>query len=203
MIVGPGEGDRHLPRALDAAKAWADGIEIVDDSGEDFRKDESLVRNRLMWMLDQDAHEGDLVVILDADEVLEGLRGEDPRPILERMAAEPAVCWGVTFFHLWAPDGSAFRLDGAWAPSAGVRIYRHVPGARIEPRAMACSPVPLPLGVQAGAPLAPLRIAHWGYARPEDRPVKYERYRELDGGAFHASAHIESIMAEPTLVPFR
>lgn len=45
-----------------------------------------------------------------------------------------------------------------------------------------------------------LFMKHLSYIKDEDKRKKYERYAELDGGAFHAGAHIQSIIDPPEKV---
>ena len=46
-------------------------------------------------------------------------------------------------------------------------------------------------------------MQHLGYVRDEDKQAKYERYMRLDGGDFHARAHLESIIdPDPELLPW-
>lgn len=215
MLIGPGEGTRYLDRTLRCASQWADiGVAVLDGADEDtinavnnsclgvhwtvrepgtpsFREDESSVRNLLFECLDERCRDGDVIVILDADEEL-------THPTSVRQALEGLDdhhCWPVTFRHLWAPDGSVYRIDGGWAPAAGHRIYRHVRGGRVPPRQMACHAVP---STANPGPDVGLVMRHWGYARPHDRPMKYERYMELDGGRFHSLTHLQSIIEEAT-----
>jgi glycosyltransferase involved in cell wall biosynthesis len=104
MIVGPGESLRWLDRVLRRAQTWADRIFVYADGADDdtlhaldryasvrpaalsmFERNESLVRNRLLEMLDEDLNEGDLVVMLDADEELHSVPGgRSPRGQLLR-----------------------------------------------------------------------------------------------------------------------
>jgi hypothetical protein len=222
MLVGPGEGERHLDHVLTRAEGWADRIVIYPDHidpatdavldrhritlwrspwAASFLEDESGVRNRLLEALDTLQRAGDLIVILDADEELH-LPGGSVREGLEYLeeALAPHESAGVAFLHLWDPEGRSYRVDGAWAPTLfGARIYRHEAGLRIRSRRMACSPVPA--GREIPAVRSRIVVKHWGYAQPEDRQAKYDRYQAVDGGAFHSGVHIESILTEPTLLP--
>jgi hypothetical protein len=95
MNVGPGESLRYLDRTLRNARRWAEEI-IVYGDGPDadtwdavgryashrhfdrenrYPRDESAVRNGLFEMLDRVLADGDIVVILDADEELWPLAG--------------------------------------------------------------------------------------------------------------------------------
>lgn len=223
MIVGPGESLRYLDRTLRLARRWADEVLVYADgvdadtedaigegassfhreAGPRFPTDESAVRNGLFQLCDNALDPGDLIVVIDADEELRSL---DPdhrvKRVLQQLAADLTHdSWPVEFWHLWSPDGSQRRIDGGWAPAPQQRIYRHVPGLRMAPRALACGAIP-PIGpLRASPDRARLAMAHWGYARPHDRAAKHERYMRLDGGRYHALWHLESIIQEPTLEP--
>jgi hypothetical protein len=218
MIVGPGESLRYLDRTLRNAGRWADEI-IVYGDGPDadtwdavghyashmhldqenrWPTDESAVRNGLFELLDRVLADGDIVIILDADEELWPLACDSPASLLRTLAADrDADAWRVLFWHLWAPDGSVMRVDGMWRPNALYRIYRHRLGGRVQQRALACWPVPDGLALSGQEPI--LVMAHWGYARPHDRALKYKRYMHLDGGRYHPLAHLQSILQEPSL----
>jgi len=228
MLVGPGESERYLRTVLAKASEWADQIVIYEDHADNrtlgilesaegdpaynlhlacalpdapsFLDDESACRNALLETLDHVTADGDLIVVLDADECLDAPVYGQERDLLEGLTDQrSAESWGVTFYHLWAPDGSVYRTDGTWRPVAGPRVYRHVPGMRVQERRLACKPVPeaaLPAGATS------LRVAHYGYAREPDRVAKHQRYMELDGGRYHSLVHLESIVGVPTLAPY-
>jgi hypothetical protein len=216
MVVGPNETTRYLDRALRLANTWADEILAVGDRVDlDTRAaltahharcqfvdygafHESMLRNTALALCDQHLTPGDLVVNLDADEELRTITGSRHiTPALERLDGGEA--WDVQFWHLWSPDGRYHRVDGAWQPSRGTRIYRHQPGLHLPNRPIAVPPVPPQLQVAPGEPT--LAIAHWGYARPHDRDLKHAYYMRVDGGQYHSRAHLESIITEPVLEP--
>lgn len=228
MIVGPGEGDRYLSQMLAKAGEWADVIVLVADHVDEktqaiideahdstyrlfsysipapapsFITDESYVRNGLMMALDHVLRPDDLVVILDADEQLND-RERPVRTALERLVAPPRGirAWSMWFLHLWDESGTHYRVDGGWAPAQQFRIYRHRHDARIDPRPLACTAIPPSAQPRAEAAL---EVLHWGYARPDDRQAKHDRYMTIDGGRYHSRAHLESILTEPVLNPVR
>lgn len=218
MNVGPGESLRYLDRTLRNAGRWADEI-IVSADGPDAATwdavghyashrhfdqenrnpaDESLVRNGLFELLDRVLADGDIVIILDADDEVWPLAGDSPASRLGTLAADrDADAWRVLFWHLWAPDGSVMRVDAMWRSDARHRIYRQRPGGRVPRRTLACWPVPEGLSLSKQQP--PLAMAHWGYARPRDRTLRHMRYMHLDAGWYHPLAHLQSIVEEPTL----
>ena len=219
MIAGPGEADRHLGRCLAATREWADLVVVYGDApdpatvslisehadvwqvgGENlYEQGEHLVRNKVLAMLDETVVEGDIVVVLDADEQI---HADAPaiRRTLAALECDTAESWNVRFLHVWNEDGTLHRVDGLWQPSVGPRIYRHHPGYRLRPlyeSAWVCPPLPPHLLRTGGRP-AVLDVLHWSYARERDRQPKFERYSRLPG---HSPAHIRSIIETPTLEP--
>lgn len=213
MIIGAGEADRHLERALTSACEWADELLAFGDGADPatarlirrfatsfelypsslFTQGEHIVRNRLFGLADWQLDESDMVVVLDADETIHQ-PADETRRILRELADAPEQAWDVRFLHLWTPDGTEHRVDGMWQPSTGTRIYRHQRGLRVEPLgAWVCPPVPRHLRTD---PNPRLTVLHWGYARAADRPVKHDRYVRLAG---HHPRHVASILQPPTL----
>lgn len=225
MVVGRGEGHRHLDRVLRLASGWADRIIVVLDGDADadtvnavadvawMREhltepvgsvDESALRNHLLTLIEQEAEDGDLVVILDADEELRAGDGGPPLPALVAMLEDDVWdAWPVLFAHVWDPAGESVRVDGGWLPGHAVRAYRHVTGRRITRREFACSPIPEDALTGRVCPTdeSPLVCLHWGYAYPHDRARKYAYYMDRDGGRYHSLWHLESIVTTPSLAP--
>lgn len=216
MIVGKDEGRRHLTRALDGVSTWADVVLVYGDGPDamtrgmirahpcvstiadisQYEKGEHLVRNKLIGMCDKALDVGDMVVVVDADEVIAGTPAAI-RHNLESAAKENVRAWNVHFRHIWSPDGKYHRIDGMWQPSVGVRVYRHAPGFQIFPYGeWVCPPVPNHVMQDGRQPI--LTIDHWGYARAQDRPRKHAIYMKLAG---HHPRHIQSIIEEPFLEP--
>ena len=95
------------------------------------------------------------------------------------------------------------RVDRAWGMIHNVRVWKWsdlllddcdvVPWGG-KPMASGCGPLQ---GTQTLH--HSLRILHAGYLHPDDHQVKYDRYVGIPG---HGTAHVESILEAPTLVPF-
>lgn len=218
MPVGPDEASRHLAKALRHAHAWADQLIVYGDApdpdtealiatfadhwqiGEEslYETGEHLVRNPLFEMADELLETGDIVACLDADEVLHATP-ERVRQVLSGLEHDPRESFNVHILHLWDEAGTLHRVDGAWQPSIGPRIYRHRPGYRLAPlyeSAWVCPGLPPALLRESSPPI--LELLHWSYARAEDRAPKHERYTRLPG---HSVAHVDSILTTPTLEP--
>lgn len=226
-MVGKDESDRYLGHTLALAADWADGILYYDDqSGDDSRDvaqhvgafvhcrgdeippflvDESAVRqdawDRLGHVFPMQT--GDLVVALDADEVL------NPHAymggLLDVIAADMAGAdlWGcrVHVDEAWAFDATnqpLIRTDGEWGRISGVRICRWRPDGKFAEKHLAGGSVPQYALDSAGATDV-ARLLHMGYANDEGRRERYERYSKLPG---HSPTHIESILSSPTLIPY-
>lgn len=209
MLVGPGESLRYLDRTLRLVSKWADELIVsANDVDEDtmaavdtwathveFNRDpfhEANGRNLCMAVADHMLDDGDICVVLDADEQLRVTSGS-VRLHLESLFPSFYDAWPARFFHLWDAKGETYRVDGLWDPAVGHRIYRHRKGLRIEgDQRVACPPIP-PMSKPAGGVI--VYVAHWGYARIEDRARKWERYASMEFAEFHDAAHVNSIIS--------
>lgn len=218
MAVGPGEGLRYADRTMRIARRWCDELLVYGDrpdadtwdavrqhathcrfgSGDTWH--ESRVRRQLIRLCDQVLDDGDLVLVLDADEELRTLEGRNPSGIVRQLAeSDTEGPWPVKFWHLWQADGLAHRADGLWQPSLGYRVYRHQKGLELPDRELGCPPIPNMPWIITHQPV--LGVAHWGYARIDDVLRKHAFYMDRDGGRFHNSQHLQSIIEDPTLEP--
>ena len=66
---------------------------------------------------------------------------------------------------------------------------------------MACGSEPDYVGLnRVFVPGDPLQLLHFGYAHPDDRKEKFDRYVSHAG---HNLNHVMSILSQPTLQPWR
>lgn len=104
------------------------------------------------------------------------------------------------------------RVDGGWAPHECPVVWqppvrrltareRWEQGWTIPDRKLACGREP-EIVRMVDALASGVDLLHLGWSNPEERQRRYERYVRIDGGEYHASDHIRSIMEEPTLVPY-
>lgn len=99
-----------------------------------------------------------------------------------------------------AGDKLYSRIDGFWADINAPRLFRYDLGGHIPNRAMGCGSVPSYVRAADYTPVN-LRMLHFGYATADDRENKYDRYTAV-GNNGHNPAHIASIVAVPTCVPW-
>ena len=108
--------------------------------------------------------------------------------------------WGATEQHL------LIRQDGGWKEHPvpicfAVPHMRHgdrraIRHWRLPDRALACGRVPTEVAVASNRALneSAADILHLGWACEADRWERHQRYVKHDGGAHHASKHLDSIM---------
>jgi hypothetical protein len=87
------------------------------------------------------------------------------------------------------------RTDGYWATITACRLARWTHEGIFDSRTEAGGSIPS-AWLRDSQQTSLVELFHLGYARPEDRVVKYERYRH---GMGHNRRHVESILTEPSL----
>lgn len=215
------EEDRFLEPVLKRLKGIADTIVVTDDASSDnsayiaaryadsvisleeplFTSDEGALRQLSWEHVSNFAKQGDWILAIDADEMLYG--EEHLRDYMEHTQKDVL---GITFFHMW--NDKQFRVDKLWAPVTSSRLFRFYRGGEFAKRKLACGSEPTYVrdAVLRGNfdMHTPFRMKHLGYVRNEDKLAKYERYMELDGGAYHNRIHLESILdPNPTLIDWQ
>lgn len=217
MIVR-NELDRYVRWTVPALLAFCDEIRVLDDHSTDgtrewleqfdrvqvrqaarrMSENEGLARQELLDFTFQATPTH--VLAIDADELI-----LDFDPILDAIEQHSnAEVWTLEMAEVWGADQNGFRVrvDGGWAPRQVPILYRvpermRNPGVwRIQPRAWASGREPryvrsLPARrrVQTGA-----TVMHLGWACADDRADRHARHMQIDGGRFHASKHLDSIM---------
>lgn len=220
------EMGRYLSKALSCGKAIAEAggghLIVTDDASTDATV--SVVRNYttlvnefpepMFWKHEGQARQkhlnfasafispGDWVFSLDADETI-----NKPELLLDLIEKVPnhhdAI--GIPLYEFWEP--TMYRVDGAWFGTMSSRFFKWRNPAVIADKPMACGSEPtyVAQSVQAGfwTPQTDVHLLHWGYLNPADRERKYLLYTGREGGNFHHSRHIQSIVdREPRLRPY-
>lgn len=214
MIVH-NELDRYLPIALDALLEFVDEVRIVDDASTDstpaflascgdrvkatrnadrmFFVHEGRARQHLLeWTMDADPTH---IVVIDADEFVDdgaALRGE-----IERSRATPV--WTACMEEVWraGADDYDVRQDGGWDAHEVTIAFRPIRDRHfyIADRALACGREPVSVRrISRHAAYSGVSILHFGWTNVAERIARHERYAVADGGRFHRSAHLDSIL---------
>jgi hypothetical protein len=149
----------------------------------------------------------DWILCLDADELLlcaQPRHENELRTVLDNEIRQAATeNMGAIQLHVAEFFGiengvPQMRTDGLWGQIEGIRLVRWRANGHLLDREESSGSVP-------NAWTAPARrsddliIGHFGYARAADVAAKYERYKACRG---HARDHIESIRAQPELIPW-
>lgn len=222
QMVGRNEADRYLKPVLEHLSNIADTICFTDDCSSDdgatirmaedfgckitqtpeplFTRHEGQLRQFAWQHLENHARVGDWVLAIDCDERLFGTQE------LEKFIDQSRYdVLGITFCHMW--NETCYRVDKAWKPNLSSRLFRYKEGGEFLQRRLACGSEPTYVqeAIRQGRVNwnTPFVMQHLGYMADGDKLNKYHRYMELDGGDFHARAHIESIIDPgPTLMEF-
>lgn len=220
-IVGRNEADKYLDRILSRLADQVDEICFTDDHSDDNTAGIAASYGAHVMVMPEPTfmtHEGKLrqaswehlesvvgndhdwfVLAIDCDEELYD-PGNVISSILDQNHFDVA---NIQFYHMW--NETQFRVDKAWAPHPSSRLFRYFSNGVFQQRALACGSEPMYVQglIRAGKYLgnSGLVMKHLSYIKDEDKQAKYERYAKIDGGAFHANTHIESILdKEPFLI---
>jgi glycosyltransferase involved in cell wall biosynthesis len=180
----------------DGTRAWlADRRgRIVSLCGEpdSFFRHEGRARQRLLeWTIQAEPTH---ILSIDADElVTDGLAIRKAcESSHEVFALGIAEAWEAT------EDGICVRVDGGWRPHSINALWR-VPQPfdarrwRINDRALACGRVPVQVD-RGRAHWLEAEILHFGWSNEAERVARHRRYAVADGGRFHRSQHLDSIL---------
>lgn len=223
MTVKNEEG-RYLERVLRKAVNYVDEVVIIDDASTDhtvelcetllkdiphhlIRNETSLFANEAklrqkQWNETLKADPG-WILCLDAD--------EDPEESfwthLREMAEDKRYdSYGIRLYDMW--NENEYREDPYWNAHESSRVFllRYQPDFvyawKETPQHCGRFPANLEDSKQLDTDL---RVRHFGWARPEDRKEKYDRYRQLDPEAIYGiRRQYDSILdSYPNLIGWR
>lgn len=221
-MVVRNEADRYLQACLTQALEVLDKIVVVDDCSDDltpdvvcsfdraiymrrpvdvptFMEDESALRS-WAWKLTGDmlGLKNEWVFALDGDDQLFGDRvdWEDYLADTHHLTISPVIN------QIWSSNPISRRIDGFWLESAP-KASRYIDDVFV-PKKMGGGSFPqvsMREGLNRTEFVFPMGINHWGYADPNDRLEKYDRYYVMGNTHGHNQNHINSIIRLPVLEP--
>lgn len=218
------EENRWLKQYLEQMKMLCDELVVIDDKSTDntvkmckeytkhiyysddmsFEVNESYLRERLFNLCAELCNDNDLIIILDADEMLTNL--EKLRSVLLTMNNN-VRSFGLRLYDMW--NDTQYRDDQYWSAHKGYRYICHRYNKEISytwnRNKLHCGSWPTETYI---FPLCVLDdnekvyIKHMGWSTEQDRKNKYDRYMKLDGkGEFGILEQYESILdPNPNLV---
>ena len=194
------------------------GVQVHRNDRSVFYEHEGRARQQLLeWTMEAEPTH---ILVVDGDELVEhgdqlraALEAPQPLPTLrerrQRGARQgPATVWRLQMQEVWGATEQhlLIRQDGGWKEHPvpicfAVPHMRHgdrqaIRHWRIPDRALACGRVPTEVAVASNRSLneAAATVLHLGWACEADRYMRHQRYVKHDGGAHHASKHLDSIM---------
>lgn len=217
-VIVKNELGRYLQACIGSLREFCDHIAVLDDGSTD-RTPEWLYDNTDSQMVVRyigaddgffAGHEGRRrqalldftmeqnpthILSIDADEFIAD--GQIVRAFCDR----PKLVGTVSMQEVWGYDegGLTIRQDGGWREHPVPILYRTEGWQpdlwRIQDRALACGREPVAVRRKMGnARMVGTQVLHFGWANPATRQERYDRYAVADGGQFHASRHLESIL---------
>lgn len=227
-MVTRNEADRYLDACLNWLGMCVDEVHVYDDQSEDETPEIVLAHDMRLTVRPDDVptfleHEGkfrqaaweafekklqpedgDWVLAIDADEFVVADEKESLALLQDAHDAEfnrekARIIKFVEVFGM-ANDVPLVRLDGYWDAIAQARFFMWQEGGQLEQRPLGGGSQPTYVDRYPKSVSSRLRIMHFGYARDEDKQVKYQRYRAVPG---HNPMHVESILKVGPLVPWQ
>lgn len=189
-------------RSEDGTAEWLAeqaGVKVLINEGEPMFQHEGFARQRLLnWTLEAAPTH---ILSVDADEIV-----ADGKMVREAIVNNPGVqAFTLLMEEIWktCPQELCVRHDGGWRPHEIPILYAVPPPGfqdrrfHISPKQLACGREPVMirnLAVRGKAIPTGTEVLHFGWSKESARQARYDRYVEADGGRFHASSHLQSIM---------
>lgn len=218
-LIVRNEFDRYLQPCVRSLLEFCDEVRILDDFSTDDSYAWLLEQEDVMVLSNPNSaffvHEGDArnallhwtlqgspthVLAIDADEFI--ANGNALRAAIDHDDLQHV--WTVKMQEIWKADENALyvRSDGGWRSHEAPILWK-VPSApmlerpewRISDKALSCGREPQAVRDQwRNAQITGTEILHFGWTNQAEREARYQRYMEHDGGKFHSSRHLRSIM---------
>lgn len=223
-LIVKDELSRYLVPCIDHLLPFVDEIRVVDDGSTDGTLEylgeyeaagvplhvrgagtvgvfehEGDARQRLLdWTLEAEPTH---ILAIDGDEFV-----TDGALLRHTLLKTPdANVFTLTMEEVWKafPECLCVRYDGGWHPTKTSCLYRVPPPAERDAnwriRDLALAPGREPSTVkriaQAGrATETGVSLLHFGWANEAARAARHARYVEADGGRYHRSSHLNSII---------
>jgi glycosyltransferase involved in cell wall biosynthesis len=208
------ELDRYLPLCVESLLEFCDEIRVIDDRSSDGTAEflascgdrvrvrelegpgmfehEGRARNQLLtWTMQaRPTH----ILAIDADEFV-----ADGQAVRDEIRNTREPVFTLCMEEVWQAQPGCYlvRCDGGWCPHPVPVIYRpqRESGFRIADKALACGREPLSVRRRARRALhIDVALLHFGWANERERVARHQRYAVADGGRFHASRHLDSIL---------
>jgi len=202
------------------------GVKVLRNDHSMFYEHEGRARQQLLeWTMEAEPTH---ILVVDGDEIVvggdklrEAVSVPPPLPTLRERRQRgrggrdsTITVWRLQMQEIWGAtqDHLLVRQDGGWKEHP-VPICFHVPPDhhtnrqmrrhwQIPDRALACGRIPAEavMASNRASGEASATILHFGWSCEADRWVRHQRYVKHDGGAHHASKHLDSIMWGPDRV---
>jgi len=223
-LICRNERTRFLDPCINSLLEFVDAVVILDDASDDgtkewlhrldderiaaysssepiFYKHEGRARQRLIDITL--SHAPTWVLSLDSDEFIDD--GHALRRRLEQDPEQPV--WQLSIEEIWTANQHLYvREDGGWRTHGVPFLWKARPGVTwtMRDRKLACGRIPQQV-MAHGARAKPsgVSLLHFGWTDPATRRARYDRYTKHDGGKFHASSHLRSIMWPESRIKLR
>lgn len=184
--------------STDGTHGWAHGQDRVHScatGASHFYEHEGRARQFLLEMTL--AREPTHILAIDADEFV-----ADGRMLRKTLENQPQQeVWTLGLQEIWKADEEALwmRNDGGWRAHEAPVLFR-VPDVlpanwAIADKQLACGREPVYVRQQFRQALRTgTEVLHFGWTNEYERSMRYARYEIADGGRFHASQHLQSIL---------
>ena len=111
--------DNSIDGTYEKCKEFSDKVIIERTKFKDFYTEEQFMQNEIWELIRKNAQEGDWVIAVDSDEIMEDSFVSMKDYLMNNKGAN---CYSFQFIHLWEKD--AFRMDKMWGNRWAYRMFR-------------------------------------------------------------------------------